>query len=81
LRHPALRAAHLRGDHEDVANLVARLDRINDEIGDNDPETVELLALVVAPIRRPPVMNSWRRRLDRTVTHVILDRCRVVPGE
>jgi hypothetical protein len=51
LLRSALRAAHLRGDIDDVANLVARLDRINDEIGDNDPETVELLALVLAEQR------------------------------
>ena len=44
----ALRAAHLRGDSHDIADLVARLDRINDELGDNDPETLELLALVQA---------------------------------
>ena len=46
----ALRAAHLRGDDHDIAELVDRLDRINDEFGDNDPETLELLALV-QPIR------------------------------
>ena len=50
LLRSALRAAHLRGDDHDITELVDRLDRINDELGDNDPETLELLALV-QPIR------------------------------
>ena len=48
LLRSSLRAAHLRGDDHDVADLVARLDRINDELGDNDPETLELLTVVQA---------------------------------
>jgi LysM repeat protein len=45
LRH-ALRAAHARRDHRDVADIIARVDKIHDELDDNDPETVELLAIV-----------------------------------
>jgi nucleoid-associated protein YgaU len=45
LRH-ALRAAHARGDHRDVADIIARVDKIHDELDDNDPQTVELLAIV-----------------------------------
>jgi hypothetical protein len=42
----ALRAAHLRGDAHDLRELIARVDRIQDELDDNDPETIELLAFV-----------------------------------
>ena len=42
----ALRAALSRGDDADVAELVARIDKIEDELDDNDPEIVELLATV-----------------------------------
>ena len=48
LLRSSLRAAHQRGDDHDIANLVARLDRINDELGDNDPETLDLLTIVQA---------------------------------
>jgi uncharacterized protein HemY len=42
----ALRAAQSRGDRDDVAELIARVDKIQDELDDNDPETAELLAMV-----------------------------------
>ena len=42
----SLRAAHLRGDEQDVRELIARIDKIQDELDDNDAETIELLAIV-----------------------------------
>ena len=42
----SLRAAQLRGDEHDVRELIARIDKIQDELDDNDPETIELLSAV-----------------------------------